>query len=586
MAEPSDLHGLSSAGDLAAVTRLLAAQPSAASVADGFGRIPLHRAASSAAPSAELLEALAGSGSVRAQRLVTRNCAGLPPLLCARSAIAVRTLCLLGANVSAAGPRGETLLHLAVSEEIVSLSLLRAAIAAGCDVTARDANGKMAIHVAAASGHTNAINSLLSAGAAAAEGSSQASAVCARGLSAAVYALLAWCHEWRPCGDRDRAFASSLSSLLSLHGGCLPPSHPAVYAALASAVTHGARPPIEWARAHGLLGSRAVDALLSDARARGVELAAADLLIEMATEVPASAAGQASPPLAALAADVVDAAPAVLAGALLDVAAFDWRGWCVEHAAAIAAGSSRAHPMARALVAAVDRDLCFGTREVRHVTDASELRALLTPAAAAAAAPSPPSCCNVVGLPAELIAPLRLGARTGRTLFDADLYVAGAGAGSYGWHYDAHDALLVCVAGLKSMRVAAPGALPGETTSIAIDATLQPGDAVFVPAGTYHCGCGGDELGGGGGGGEASVLLSLGLRSSVRRADALTASLRRDGDLLRGVLFFATSPTGASGTTDGSCGVASRKRPRQTEARTAAAAAGLLDEMDVGDIWS
>ena len=223
MAICTPLHAAARHGDLAAARKILADDPLAAISMDDFQRIPLHLAASSATPDAMMLECV---GSEKCC-LTMRNRAGLPPLVCARSALAVNTLVRLGADINASGDNGETLLHLAAASEEAPPELLAAAIAAGAALDARDANGKLPLHVAAAAGRVDAACTLLDHAAAddrqqprkqpsaqwasAQQASMQASARCGRGLTAAQYALLAWSHGWLD-GDnaRDEAFSGLL----------------------------------------------------------------------------------------------------------------------------------------------------------------------------------------------------------------------------------------------------------------------------------------------------------------------------------------------------------------------------------------
>ena len=77
---------------------------------------------------------------------------------------------------------------------------------------------------------------------------------------------------------------------------------------------------------------------------------------------------------------------------------------------------------------------------------------------------------------------------------------------------------------------------------VAVDMVMEAGDAVFVPAGAWHCGHDGgaaDDPDG-----TLSVLVSLGLRSTQRDAAALTAAIARESERLRGLPFFATSSRG------------------------------------------
>eukprot|EP00966_Prymnesium_polylepis_P181711 4209312-Prymnesium_polylepis.2 len=104
-----------------------------------------------------------------------------------------------------------------------------------------------------------------------------------------------------------------------------------------------------------------------------------------------------------------------------------------------------------------------------------------------------------------------------------------------GWHFDAHDSLIVCVRGDKRFRIASADAVPGTGAAPAVEVMMTSGDAVFVPAGTYHCGSDGAGAGGDGG---PSVVLSIGLRSDVRSAPLLTARLRDDSERWQMHHFF------------------------------------------------
>ena len=165
----------------------------------------------------------------------------------------------------------------------------------------------------------------------------------------------------------------------------------------------------------------------------------------------------------------------------------------------------------------------------------------------------------MVGIPTSALEPFGLAQLLRRRLFDLDLYVASGGGGSYGWHFDAHDSLLICVGGRKRMRVAAAAARPGDQRPVEIDARMRPGDVVFIPAGCYHCGHddlhdvddglddrGGDESDGGctredGRDGRArtvSVLLSIGLASEHRAPRLIADDIERHSARWQGADFF------------------------------------------------
>jgi len=123
--------------------------------------------------------------------------------------------------------------------------------------------------------------------------------------------------------------------------------------------------------------------------------------------------------------------------------------------------------------------------------------------------------------------------------------------GSYGWHFDAYDSLLICVAGSKRLLVAGVGVGPGEHARPKLDVCMRPADAVFIPAGCYHCGSDATHLDvsaagrarPGGGECEAlyepstSVLLSIGLTSRHRSPTLLIDRIQRDAKHWRGSSF-------------------------------------------------
>eukprot|EP00750_Incisomonas_marina_P006715 INCI14707.6.p1 GENE.INCI14707.6~~INCI14707.6.p1 ORF type:complete len:317 (+),score=36.97 INCI14707.6:392-1342(+) len=95
-----------------------------------------------------------------------------------------------------------------------------------------------------------------------------------------------------------------------------------------------------------------------------------------------------------------------------------------------------------------------------------------------------------------------------RQPFDADLYAAQPNTGSYGWHTDSVDNLVICVAGSKNFQIAGTQlGLPP-----VVNVTLWPGDAVWVPAGTFHKGVGGHEQ---------SLIWSIGFVGKLWRVRSL-----------------------------------------------------------------
>ena len=96
-----------------------------------------------------------------------------------------------------------------------------------------------------------------------------------------------------------------------------------------------------------------------------------------------------------------------------------------------------------------------------------------------------------------------LNTATRRPYSDVDVFMTSSEAdssASIGWHVDELDVLLVQLRGRKRFRVA--GVTPG--SALRVDATLEPGDAVYVPAGYWHCGGDNAEQ-------EHSILLSVAL---------------------------------------------------------------------------
>ena len=108
---------------------------------------------------------------------------------------------------------------------------------------------------------------------------------------------------------------------------------------------------------------------------------------------------------------------------------------------------------------------------------------------------------------------------------------------------------------------------------------MVKGDACFVPAGAYHCGTDAAD-------GDTSVVLSVGFRSEVRSAAALTASLTRDSDRFRGTHFFSGRGAFSGGV---SINVSDADRPHRDkrarcggmEAQRRACKGGLLAEVRV-----
>ena len=127
----------------------MADNPLAAISIDDFRRIPLHLAAS---------RRNTGRHDARMFCLVMRNRAGLPPLLCARRALAVNyaraARCRQWRNA-------ETLLHIAAASGEAWPELLVARSQLAQLSTRATQNGKLPLHIAAAAGRVDAACMLL-----------------------------------------------------------------------------------------------------------------------------------------------------------------------------------------------------------------------------------------------------------------------------------------------------------------------------------------------------------------------------------------------------------------------------------------
>ena len=400
----TSLHEAVADGDVVAVRRCISSSRDNVASTDGFNRTPLHIVASTAATvhpdvTTQLIHLLVDA---HAPSLRARDHAGYTPLLCARTPEAASALVAAGGEPADTGPHGETLMHVALLEPAPSTDLIRAAIRLGVPTDAADCNGRTPLHLAAAGGHAESVRELLQAMA-----SPHNLDLCRKGLSAAMLGLLRWSHEWRAeDAARDTAYRTVIDLLLQAHGqAALPADHPATLAALHSAVLNGAHPPVALLRAHELLSASACESILREARSRGTEPAAAEVLQPIGTDGRALANGA----LVALTADEEGASPGFLSAAemcdaLAAVAKVDWLAWCSERAEALAAGTARSQPMVRALEPPDDCfgvDACFGAVAVRRVGGAAELLKLLT--AREATTPS----LNVVGLPAAAVSSLQ-----------------------------------------------------------------------------------------------------------------------------------------------------------------------------------
>eukprot|EP00965_Chrysotila_dentata_P062403 2068427-Pleurochrysis_carterae.AAC.4 len=112
-----------------------------------------------------------------------------------------------------------------------------------------------------------------------------------------------------------------------------------------------------------------------------------------------------------------------------------------------------------------------------------------------------------------------LDSATRRPLRNADVYVTSRRAStsaSLGWHIDDVDVLLVLMRGQKRFRVAGPTV--GST--VVIDHMMQPGDAIYIPALTFHTGGQSDAP-------EESMLLSTALPLATPAAERATEAVDR-----------------------------------------------------------
>ena len=98
-----------------------------------------------------------------------------------------------------------------------------------------------------------------------------------------------------------------------------------------------------------------------------------------------------------------------------------------------------------------------------------------------------------------------LGTANTRGYRDADVYLTAAPftSASLGWHVDDIDVLLVMMQGSKRFRVA--GRTVG--SDVVIDHMMKPGDAIYIPALTFHSG--GSNLAAAAEGDASSCLLSV-----------------------------------------------------------------------------
>lgn len=138
---------------------------------------------------------------------------------------------------------------------------------------------------------------------------------------------------------------------------------------------------------------------------------------------------------------------------------------------------------------------------------------------------------------------LQLQSTTERPIRDADAYLtsAASSSASLGWHVDDIDVLLVMLRGRKRFRVA------GETagSAVVIDHLMEAGDAIYIPALTFHSG--GDSSAARVA--EGSTLLSVamppwpcGADASARASEGV-AQWRRAREAMRRALPSAGSNT-------------------------------------------
>ena len=129
-----------------------------------------------------------------------------------------------------------------------------------------------------------------------------------------------------------------------------------------------------------------------------------------------------------------------------------------------------------------------------------------------------------------------LAAQTGRAHRDADAYMTpgpphGSTSASLGWHIDDVDVLLVMLRGTKRFRVAGTAA----GSELCIDHVMSCGDAIYIPALTFHSG--GDSAGTAasatGAVAASSTMLSVAMPPRDARATDVVGEWRRARDAVR-----------------------------------------------------
>jgi ribosomal protein L16 Arg81 hydroxylase len=116
----------------------------------------------------------------------------------------------------------------------------------------------------------------------------------------------------------------------------------------------------------------------------------------------------------------------------------------------------------------------------------------------------------------------------GKPVVDIDFYVAAPFGESYGWHSDEVDNLILCVAGTKKFKISSTvvGSPP------TVDVQLNPGDAVWIPAGFLHLGLGTNKQ---------SLIWSIGFKSRSDARELNNLHLDQEFDILkRGGDYFGS----------------------------------------------
>jgi len=125
--------------------------------------------------------------------------------------------------------------------------------------------------------------------------------------------------------------------------------------------------------------------------------------------------------------------------------------------------------------------------------------------------------------------------RSGRRLLDVDAYLTSAPthaktSASLGWHIDDIDVLLIMLRGRKRFCVA------GRTlgSEVSIDHCMSPGDAIFIPALTFHSGGSAEP--------EESLMISIAFAPDAKEDRVITSETVDRWRLVRQALLETLAP--------------------------------------------